>query len=124
MAHQQHQSCIDACNACADACDHCVAGCLREPDVKMMAQCIRLDIDCAAICRLAAGYLARGSSFATQVCELCADVCEACGAECAKHPHDHCKACAEACKRCAEECRRMASAAGSDQARRTAKGMA
>ena len=44
----------------------------------MMAECIRLDIDCAAICRLAAGYMARGSALAVHVCELCADVCEAC----------------------------------------------
>ena len=74
----------------------------------MMAECIRLDIDCAAICRLAAGYMARGSDFAHDVCSACASVCEACGAECERHPQQHCQACAEACRRCAEECRRMA----------------
>lgn len=107
--HERYESCIEACNACADACDHCAAACLAEPDVKKMAECIRLDMDCAAICRLASGYMARGSSFAQDVCGLCADVCEACGAECAKHPQDHCQACADVCRRCAEECRRMAS---------------
>jgi hypothetical protein len=109
MAHQHHQSCIDACNACADACDHCATACLAENDVKMMAQCIRLDMDCAAICRLAAGYMSRGSEFAMEICALCADVCDACGAECEKHQHHvHCRECAEACRKCAEECRRMA----------------
>ncbi len=110
MAHQQYASCIEACNTCADACDHCATACLKEDDVKMMARCIALDIDCAAICRLAAGYMARGSEFAQQVCRVCAEVCEACGDECAKHQHPHCQECAQACKRCAEECRRMAGA--------------
>lgn len=44
---QQHQSCIEACNDCADACDMCAAACLQEQDVKAMARCIALDIDCA-----------------------------------------------------------------------------
>lgn len=108
MAHLQHQSCIDACNACADACDHCSTACLQEPDVKAMARCIALDMDCAAICRLSAGYMSRGSDFARQLCRLCAEVCQACGDECARHPHDHCQACAAACRKCAEECRKMA----------------
>ena len=105
--HQQYESCIDACNRCADACDHCATACLREDDVKMMAACIRSDMDCAAMCRLAAGAMARGSEFAHEICALCAEICSACGAECARHQHDHCQACAEACRRCAEECRRM-----------------
>jgi hypothetical protein len=106
--HHEYQSCIEACDICANACDHCATACLKEHDVKMMAECIRLDIDCADICRLAAGYMSRGSDFAHAICEICADICEACGAECAKHQHDHCQACAQACRRCAEECRRMA----------------
>jgi len=106
--HQQYQSCIAACNACADACDYCATACLQEDDVKMMAHCIALDIDCAALCRLAAGYMARGSEFAKALCGVCAEVCQACGDECAKHAHDHCRECAQACHRCAQECRRMA----------------
>jgi hypothetical protein len=107
MPHAAMQSCIDACNACAIACDHCAASCLQEKDVKMMARCIALDIDCAEICRLASAYMGRGSELAAQLCATCADVCETCGEECARHDMDHCKACAEACRRCAEECRRM-----------------
>jgi hypothetical protein len=106
--HQTYESCVAACNACADACDHCATACLQEQDVKMMARCIALDIDCAAVCRLAAGFMARGGEFAKAMCAMCADVCQACGDECAKHRHDHCQACAQACRRCAEECRRMA----------------
>ena len=106
--HQDYASCIAACNACADACDHCAAESLKEPDVAMMVQCIRVDIDCAALCRLAAGYMARRSEFVHEVCRLCAEICEACARECEKHPYEHCKACARACRRCAEECNRMA----------------
>ena len=112
MAHAQFASCIEACNACADACDHCAAACLREPDPKPMARCVALDMDCAATCRLAAGYMARGSEFAGALCGICADVCEACATECERHDMDHCRACAQACRRCAAECRRMSQGAG------------
>ncbi|MEC4721735.1 four-helix bundle copper-binding protein [Noviherbaspirillum sp. CPCC 100848] len=111
MASEQFQSCIEACYACAATCDNCAASCLQEEDVKMMARCIALDIDCAQICRLAAAYMARGSEMSTSLCQLCAEVCEACGNECAKHQMGHCQACAQACLRCAEECRRMSTAA-------------
>lgn len=108
MAHEMNQSCIDACNACANACDHCSAACLQEPNMKAMVRCISLDMDCGAMCRMAASYMARGSTFAKQLCQLCAQVCQACGEECAKHDMDHCQTCAQACRTCAEECRRMA----------------
>ncbi len=111
MALQQFESCIEACNTCADACDFCAASCLGEPDLKMMARCIALDMDCAQLCRLAASYMARSSEFVDTICQVCADICDACAEECARHQMDHCQACADACRRCADECRRMASAA-------------
>jgi hypothetical protein len=108
MAHQQYTSCIEACNQCAIACNHCSTACLLEQDVKMMARCIALDMDCAAICELATAAMARGSEQVQGICALCADICDACGEECAKHQMAHCQECAAACRRCAEECRRMA----------------
>lgn len=77
MGHERYQSCIEACNTCADSCDYCFSACLREDDVKMMAECIRLDMDCAAICRIAASYMARESTYAGELCACCAEVCEA-----------------------------------------------
>lgn len=109
-------ACIDACIACALACDRCAAACLQEPEVKAMAGCIALDIDCAAICRLAVGFMARGSAHAGALCRVCATLCEACGAECARHPHDHCQRCAQACKACADACGQMADASGAKTA--------
>jgi hypothetical protein len=108
MSHEQYKECIEACNACASACDHCSTACLDEPDVKMMARCIALDMDCAQICRAASAFMARGSSFAKTLCALCADVCQACGDECGKHQAAHCQECAAACRQCADACRRMA----------------
>lgn len=110
MTHPQYQSCIEACDSCADACDYCSTECLKEDHIKMMVECIRLDMDCAAICRAASGCMARDGRYAKDLCRLCAQVCEACAKECARHPQAHCQACAQACRRCAEECRRMVSA--------------
>lgn len=108
MQNQQYETCIQACNECADACDRCTAACLEEDDVKMMARCIAHDIDCAQLCRLAAGAMSRGSEAASIICRACADVCDMCADECSKHSAQHCKECTDACRRCAAECRRMA----------------
>src|SRR3546814_20256138 len=85
MSHQKYQHCIEACNACAVECSHCATECLKEEDVKMLAMCIQLDLECAAICRSAAEVMSLGSGYSTQLCRLCADVCNACGEECEKH---------------------------------------
>ena len=112
MDRQEFASCIEACNDCADACDRCAAACLQEPDPKMMARCIALDIDCAQLCRAAAGIMARGSEVAGTVCQACVQVCELCADECGKFQVQHCQDCAAACNRCAAECRQMSGMAG------------
>ena len=117
MDQSQFQSCIDACNACADACDRCAAACLQEPDVNAMTRCIALDIDCAEICRLAAGATARSSEIAATICRACMEVCEACADECTRHAARHCQDCAAMCRRCMEECRRMVDAIPAAQQR-------
>jgi len=45
MAHERYKTCIDACVRCAQECEHCADACLKEQDVKMLAECIRLDKD-------------------------------------------------------------------------------
>ncbi len=108
MPPQKFKACIEACNACAIACNHCAASCLKEDDVKMMARCIAIDMDCAQVCALTAAALARDSQHAAAICALCEKICQTCADECGKHKMDHCQECAAACKRCAEECRKMA----------------
>ena len=111
MVQQKFNACIEACNSCAVACNYCAGSCLHEQDVKTMARCIALDMDCAQICALAAAAMARGSEHVLALCVLCAEICKSCGDECGKHKMQHCQECAKACLRCAEECRKMAALA-------------
>lgn len=105
MSHKTYESLISALNNCAAVCNHCITACLDEVDVKMLSNCIKLDIDCAQICSLTAGFLARGSEHAKHLLPECADICNTCAEECEKHAHmEHCKECAEACRKCASEC--------------------
>lgn len=108
MSYAQVQSCIDACNACANACDQCADACMHQANVYAMIDSISLEIDCSEICRLTAGYVARGSKNAALICEACATICERCQNECAKYPTAHCQACATACRACLEACRAVA----------------
>jgi hypothetical protein len=103
--HEQNRSLIETLNRCVAVCNHCATACLDEENVKMMARCIKLDIDCAEICGLAASFVARGSEHADHVLNECADICNACAEECGKHSRmEHCRICAETCRECAEAC--------------------
>lgn len=111
MANYQHyQNCIDACLDCASICNYCAGACTREENVKMMALCIQLDMECSVICYAAAQLMSVESDKAQQLCEICADICDKCANECSKHETEHCKKCAEACRECAKQCRQMAAA--------------
>lgn len=111
MLNQKFNACIEACNACYIACNHCAASCLQESDVKTLSKCVALDMDCAAVCSMAAGAMARGSAHAKAICAVCADICQACAEECGKHSKDHCIECAKACQQCADACMKLAAAA-------------
>jgi len=107
MNYHEYKSCIEACLMCAALCNHCSSSCLQEDDVKMMARCIQLDIECAAICYAAAQLMSVGSSRSIEMCRLCAQMCYECADECAKHDNEHCSECERACRSCAEECMEM-----------------
>ncbi|MEO7531605.1 MAG: four-helix bundle copper-binding protein [Sediminibacterium sp.] len=110
MGHEKQQSMIDAMNDCATECNHCISACLEEQDVASLARCIKLNIDCAELCTLIAGFVARDSAHAMHLMKECAEICNACAEECEKFAdrYDHCKKCAEVCRTCAEECSAMA----------------
>jgi len=91
------------CNQCADAC-------LEEPEIAKLRECIRLDMECAALCRSAAELMMIDGKYADALCRLCAEICTACAEECDKHAKmgmEHCRVCAQACRQCAEECLHM-----------------
>lgn len=108
--NESYHACLEACLECLVACEMCADACLDEENVKTLAQCIRLDRDCAEACAAAARAMVRGGPLVKELCRACAVACEACAEECERHAqhHEHCRLCAEACRRCAEACRRMA----------------
>ncbi|HLG03593.1 MAG TPA: four-helix bundle copper-binding protein [Bacteroidia bacterium] len=109
MSHIENKKVMDALAQCAAECNHCATACLDEKDIMMLTRCIRLDIDCAEICSLAGGFVARGSESYKRVLKLCAEICEACAKECDTHTHmEHCSRCARACRDCADSCKNAA----------------
>ena len=111
MIQERNDRILAALNNCTAACLYCASSCLDEKSVGMLIKCIRLDLDCAGICRLAADFIARGSDHQVHILKECVEICDACAAECEKHAAhgmEHCRLCAEACRLCAEICREVA----------------
>ncbi len=100
--------CVRACNNCADSC-------LSEDNVQMMAECIRTDIVCAAVCKTTADILASDFRNVEGMIKYCAEVCEQCADECEKHDHSHCQKCASICRKCAAECESLEVTLAKDQ---------
>ncbi len=99
---------IKKIDICVAACNYCASACLKEDDVKMMAKCISLDMDCAEICRTTGILLARDSAHGKHMLKECIEICEACSKECSNHQNEHCQACSKACTECAEACKTAA----------------
>ena len=102
-----NQALIQALNNCAAECNNCATASLDEDNIKMMATCIKLDMDCATICTATATLLSRNSKHGKHLMNECIEVCTACAEECEKHAdmHQHCKTCAAACMACVEACK-------------------
>ncbi|MGG3572387.1 four-helix bundle copper-binding protein [Bacillus gobiensis] len=108
MPHEQYQKLLQTLHECMTECNHCFDACLKEEDMKMMSECIRLDRECAEICGYLEQAISRGTPFVSELASVCAAVCDACGSECKKHDYDHCQKCAETCFKCAEHCKEVA----------------
>lgn len=106
--------CIEACGECYQACTVCADACLGESKVAELVACIRLNLDCAEVCRTTGTLMTRPShrdapALRAQL-QACAEICRACGDECRKHGEmgmKHCAVCAESCFACAEACEAM-----------------
>jgi len=116
--HDALVRCIEECFACAESCNACADACLGEEDVNELVSCIRLNLDCAAVCGATGAVMSRQTAFdpalARPLLEACAAACDRCAAECERHAghHEHCRVCAEACRRCETACREALSALG------------
>ena len=93
----QQSKLLEILAECADACNTCSTACLAEQDVKAMADCIKLDMDCAQICQLTAAFISRNSDHAKHLMKACSKICKKCAEECSRHKVEHCRQCAEAC---------------------------
>ncbi|MCD8072123.1 MAG: four-helix bundle copper-binding protein [Alistipes sp.] len=100
---QAVQELRDALTECVHRCNHCFTSCLMEDDVKMMADCIRLDKDCIEACTFAMKFLYKRSRFKREVLMLCKNIYIVCSEECSKFQNDHCRMCAEACRATAQK---------------------
>jgi hypothetical protein len=110
IANEALVRCIEECLACAFACTSCADADLAEEDVRELARCIRLDLDCADVCDATRRVLTRQTSFEPSLprslVETCALACRLCAEECERHAdhHEHCRICAEVCRRCEQAC--------------------
>lgn len=106
--------CIDACFACVQTCMACADACLSENRVDKLITCIRLNLDCAAVCSATGTVMTRTNKVGhRQLLEAqlttCIAFCRTCATECERHAgiHKHCEVCARICTECAEACNDM-----------------
>ena len=104
---------INACLDCEQTCNSCADACIAEDKLQMLQRCIRLDLDCAAICNATATLLARAYDpdarvLRTQL-QACLAACVACAEECERHAKsmEHCRICAEVCRICERACQQV-----------------
>jgi hypothetical protein len=82
--------------------------------VHRLVRCIRLNLDCAAVCGATGAVMSRQTAFDPALARALLEACDRCAAECERHAghHEHCRVCAEACRRCETACREALSALG------------
>lgn len=101
---------IEECYSCAQSCTSCADACLGEENVGALAQCIRLNLDCADICNITGRIATRRTGSDQEVIHrmlnTCATACRLCADECETHAkmHAHCRICAAACRACMKAC--------------------
>ena len=99
--HEVYQPCIEACLKCSVDCEHCATACLMKSSFQNIQKRIQHCIDCSQICLTSIPFMSRGSTYAKEICNLCAQICDACAKECARFQDEQCQQCAEACRKMA-----------------------
>jgi hypothetical protein len=96
-------ACQLECDACFNHCAQRVADGATEH-----ARSMRLCLDCAELCSMAARLTVRHSPLSAVACEACAKGCDLCATSCEQVGADKSMAaCAKVCRECAKECREM-----------------
>jgi hypothetical protein len=109
--------CIDACFNVVESCTACADACLSEKHLESLVACIRINLDCAAVCAATGNIMSRANKRGNRqpleaLLTTCIAYCRSCADECSRHAnmHKHCDVCAKACRGCAECCTAMLSA--------------
>ncbi|MBB6215424.1 hypothetical protein HNQ80_001513 [Anaerosolibacter carboniphilus] len=106
MYHMMHhEQLIRTIQDCEVICEHMIAYLKHMPDVHTRVVQLHLLRDCADICGLTAKYIARNSTFAKHIANICVCICEVCGGECARFSDPKSQNCARVCLHCAQQCR-------------------
>lgn len=97
------------CASCAAVCRACADACLAETGVAELRECIRRNLDCAAICsamtEIGSRSFTADRDYFSELLVLCARACAECASECEKHDTRHCEICAQACRDAERACR-------------------
>lgn len=72
-----HEACMRACNSAST----CVTSCVEQPVAQTMSRCLLLDIDRAAVWRLAVAFAVEDIGSSLALGGVCADVCRSCEEE-------------------------------------------
>jgi len=106
---EQMLVCIQNCQDCHRACVQTLTYCMRQGGRYAEPDHLRLLMDCADVCHVAANFMLRNSDLHAHTCAACAEVCGHCAEACASMGEDlRMKALADTCGHCAESCRQMA----------------
>lgn len=103
-------NCIQQTFDCSQACLDCADACLGEQDVQNLIRCIRLNQDCADVCKATGQIVSRQTEPSVDILRAqlgsCITACRECAAECDKHAamYEHCRICAQACRSCEQAC--------------------
>jgi hypothetical protein len=117
-AHPAHADaisrCIETCFTCVESCTACADACLSEENINRLVACVRLNLDCAAVCSATGSIVSRSNKAGNRqpleaMLTTCIAFCRACARECEHHAeaHKHCRVCADACLACADACEQM-----------------
>jgi hypothetical protein len=117
-----HMECLDACTACSAVCNEMSHHCLMQvekgsSDREHHSRAHQLAADCATICAVSAGLVARQSPLMDVGCTACAEACRRCADHCEKGQDSAAvmKECARICRECERTCREMVRAMSSDR---------
>ena len=100
------QECIDACMECHADCLHTsMTYCLDMGGAHVGAGHLRLMLNCAELCQVAANFMLSDSALHAVACKACAEVCSACADSCDQV--GDMDECAALCRRCASACAAM-----------------